>query len=146
MNFASRDNAFDDNPSKRSEWRTIFRMMCKRRPSEQEMTMDMAGIPYVIHSFTSQVIYAPIPRSQAQNSHRRKYLAWLRIASAPEFYGDSFICFCRKFAFDEVNGEVRARRRRGERRHGVGVTMPFHLQDIFWGAFCGSFLPRHVGT
>ena len=59
-----------------THWRTVYRLLCKRAPLEQEMAMHFAGLPMVKGSFTGDRIYAPIPGSAAVNKHRRAYLAY----------------------------------------------------------------------
>jgi len=53
-----------------STWRTTYRLLCKRAPLMPEMAMDFAGLPLLDSSFRGKVLHAPVPGSQARNTHR----------------------------------------------------------------------------
>ena len=63
-------------PQEETRWRQIYRLLSKRSPLEQEMTMDMACQPTVRSSFTGAFVHAPVPGSKALNNDRHLYNAF----------------------------------------------------------------------
>ena len=63
-------------PQEETRWRQIYRMLSKRSPLEQEMTMDLACQPTVRSSFTGAFVHAPVPGSKAVNNDRHLYNAF----------------------------------------------------------------------
>ena len=40
----------------------VYRMLCTRAPSAQELMLDIATAPLMIRSYQSGVVYPPVPR------------------------------------------------------------------------------------
>ena len=49
---------------RRQTYRT-YRLLCKKSPMQQEIVMELAGLPMVKHSFTGLALYPPIAGSKA---------------------------------------------------------------------------------
>ena len=133
------------------EWRQTYRLLSKRSPMEQEMTMEFAGLPMVKHSFSGLAIFAPIPGSTAKNDSRHHYEAYQHYLSASkDTFGCSrdltYIQWLRKYRLaDTEHGKysVLARNLAGPaagKACGVAITFPFELLDIYVGAWAASCL------
>ena len=83
LRFQKADRVAEADPEKLSRWRQVYRLLCKRAPLEQEMTMFFAGLPVVKASFTGERLYTPIPGSKAVNNSRHLYNAYQQRLCAP---------------------------------------------------------------
>ena len=127
-------------------WRTVFRLLARKSFTEQEMAVEFASLPLVICSFTSAVVYAPVPGSTAVNSSRRLYGAYLK---QKDLGGGTFASWARNWRLQRESGkmddlEVAERNVWGRiknKRCAVAMIYPFELLDIFVGAFALSMLP-----
>ena len=135
-------------PSKTSAaiWRTVFRLLSRKGFTEQEMAVEFASLPLVVSSFTSTVVYAPVPGSPAVNSSRRLYAAYL---SQSDIKDQTYAAWAREWTLQHESGkmdDLQVRRRniagRGKgKRCAVAMIFPFELLDIFIGAFALTTFP-----
>ena len=124
-----------------SSWRQVWRLMQKLRPLWQEMALDFWGLPQVCSSWPSLHIYAPLPGVPHRGFHGACYVAYLR---RPEHVSSmSFLQFLRTYTMRRSDGSVV----QGDRRDmlaAVGVSWPYELLDIFWGAFMALMWPHRA--
>jgi hypothetical protein len=144
-----------------SQWRQVYRLLCKKAPLEPEMTLEFATVPMMKASFRGTNIHAPLPWSETKrstkqvNRDRHRYLAYLgwRRTLPGTFNKDvSFLAWYRLHGVElkEVDGKVeydiKARGQRGAGSNkascAVGISFPFELLDIYIGAFCATFVPH----
>ena len=76
LHFHRREAQGQGGQTEQSHWAQIYRMLCKRQPLEQEISMEFACLPLVLASFTGDDCYAPVPGSTAINNSRHAYLAF----------------------------------------------------------------------
>jgi len=76
LHFHRREAQEQGSQTEQSHWAQIYRMLCKRQPLEQEISMEFACLPLVKASFTGDHCYAPVPGSPAVNNSRHAYLAF----------------------------------------------------------------------
>ena len=76
LRFHRREAQGQGDQQQPSLWAQIYRLMCKRQPLEQEISMEFACLPLVKASFTGADCYAPVPGSTAVNNSRHEYLAF----------------------------------------------------------------------
>ena len=166
LQFRSKDRKGPGNQEENSKRRQIYRLLCKRSPLEQEMTMDMAGMSMVKASFTGACLHAPILGSVAINHDRHLYNAFQQWLTKPEVPGDSssdpapadtnFLEWCRLFDIrakkpleklddhgrQAFQYELRRRNVAGRGRGkacAVAMQFPFELLDIFIGSWAATF-------
>ena len=141
-----------DSGSHGGEWRQTYRLLSKRSPMEQEITMEFAGLPMVKHSFSGLDMFAPIPGSKAKNAARRRYDVYqFYLTQSPQTFGCAqhmtFIQWLRKFRLastQETDFTVLPRNQAGPaagKSCGVAMSFPFELLDIYVGAWAASCLP-----
>ena len=135
------------------QWRQTYRLLSKRSPMEQEITMEFAGLQMVKHSFSGIEMFAPQPGSKAQNFARHHYDVYQHYMKQPvEVFGCAqdmnFIQWLRKFSLasaDPKEYRVRARNQAGPaagKACGVAMAYPFELLDIFIGAWACACVPN----
>eukprot|EP00439_Symbiodinium_sp_Y106_P039165 s2340_g4.t2 len=147
LQFVAKANR-DDN----TNWRQAYRLLSKRSPTEQEMTMEFAGLPMVRHSFSGVDVYAPIPGSQAVNASRSMYNTFqhhltTELGSLGCSKNLTFIQWLRKYQPvrpGEDDHTVQVRNSSGPMKDkvcGVAISFPFELLDIYLGAWAAACLP-----
>ena len=144
--------------SKLSTWRQVYRLMCKKSPLEQELLMEFAGLPMVMHSFTGCHLFAPVPGSSAQNTSRDFYNAYQQLLQSGEDSSRSrearslnFMQWLRRYNVQLVGERgpdatyvITDRAKRG--RHagkdcGIAMKFAFELLDLYVGSWAAVFMP-----
>ncbi|CAE7839773.1 pif1 [Symbiodinium sp. CCMP2592] len=150
LSFCHQQAKRDGTTEETSKWRQTYRLLCKRSPMEQEITMEFAGLPMVRHSFSGHAIFAPIPGSKAKNTSRDHYSLYQFFLHQPPAElgcatGMCFMQWLRQYRVVDVDKKVVARRNvagpMNNQQCGVAMTFPFELLDIFVGAWAATFLP-----
>ena len=141
-----------------STWRQVYRLLCKKSPLEQELIMEFAGLPMVMHSFTGCHLFAPVPGSSAQNTSRDFYAAYQQLLQAGEDSSQSrearslsFMQWLRRYNVQLVGQrgpdatyKITERAQRG--RHsgkdcGIAMKFAFELLDIYIASWAAVFMP-----
>ena len=143
--------------SSMSTWRQVYRLLCKKSPLEQELIMEFAGLPMVLHSFTGCHLFAPVPGSAAKNSSRDFYEAYQQLLKAQEPSARSreakslcFMQWLRRYNV-QLHGSrgpetsyvitQRAQRGRGAGKDcGIAMKFAFELLDIYIGSWAAVFM------
>ncbi len=136
-----------------SHWRQTYRLLSKRSPMEQEITMEFAGLAMVKHSFSGIEMFAPQPGSKAQNFARHHYDVYQHYMKQPaDVFGAAqdmnFIQWLRKFRLassDPKEYKILARNQAGPaagKACGVAMAFPFELLDLFIGAWACTCMPN----
>ena len=150
LSFSHQQAHKDGTAAEISKWRQCYRLLCKRSPMEQEVTMEFAGLPMVRHSFSGHAVFAPVPGSQAKNTSREQYQVYQFFLRRPEnengcARGLSYMQWLRQFrVLDAEKKQVTKRNVAGPMKNmecGVAMQFPFELLDIFVGAWAATFLP-----
>ena len=143
--------------SSMSTWRQVYRLLCKKSPLEQELIMEFAGLPMVLHSFTGCHLFAPVPGSAAKNSSRDFYEAYQQLLRTQEPSARSreakslcFMQWLRRYNV-QLHGSrgpdasyvitQRAQRGRGAGKDcGIAMKFAFELLDIYIGSWATVFM------
>ena len=150
LSFSHRQAQQQGTSEEQSKWRQSYRLLCKKSPMEQEITMEFAGLPMVKHSFSGHALFAPIPGSKTRNTSRDQYLLYQYYLRQPVqelgcAKGFSFMQWIREFRIVDVEKRLISKRNlAGPMKNadcGIAMTFPFELLDIFIGAWAATFLP-----
>ena len=135
---------------RRQTYRT-YRLLCKKSPMQQEIVMELAGLPMVKHSFTGLALYPPIAGSKATNSSRQHYNAYqFFLTQDVDTFGSavglSYMEWLRRFRLVGAHSNsiiVSARNTLGPgggKSCAIAMQFPFELLDIYVGAWAACFL------
>ena len=130
-------------------WGQAYRLLAKRSPMQQEITMEFAGLHMVKHSFSGVAMFAPLPGSSAKNAARHAYEAYQHhLTHSKGAFGDArhmtFIQWLRRYRVVSTEGKnfsIAIRNAAGPAKGkacGVAMSFPFELLDIFIGAWAAS--------
>ena len=142
----------------KAAWRQIYRMLCKKAPTQPEIILEMAGVPQMVSSYRGEVLFAPVPghRSVANQSRYlyNAYQQWMSQRS-PEEVAISFVSWARSHRVivipPKCDGEAtqfrvkeRGKWGRGSNKNtqALGLRFPWERLDIFIGAWCATFIPH----
>ena len=133
------------------------RLLAKRAPLEPEMTIDMASLPVMLHSFQSDCLHAPIPDPSKEDTNlsRKLYKCYLQRSTILDAYAAGlnlidlpFIAFARLYKLgDPCDGKYKLKlriSRKGKHANktttAIGVRFAWELLDIYIGQFCAMFI------
>ena len=148
-----------------SDWRQVYRLLCKKAPLEPEMAIEFATKPLILTSFRGAHLYAPLPKPasaldpETKSNAQRLYDAYLdrnlhsiidiaRLGEASQQRNGSlsFIEWARVHKLNEHNQVIRAKPERGvgSNKHmlALAIRFPFELLDNYVGAWCAMFIPH----